>query len=225
LNTVKILEEKGIQSYFSNCLTLTLGRNYRHTANEDIYLVDALYRYPTRKTVFKSFNTFHKSIKTKNIFLLGKRKKLLHEILGERIVKDANEITHVYSAEEFPSAASRLELADALLKRYERAKLVVTSRIHCALPCLALGTPVIFINARFPETYSCRFGGLMEMLYSVNVSENGDITANFDLEALKSTEQLEPRTDHLKFLDALHESCESFINDTTAQRTANLKLQ
>ncbi|WP_264821067.1 polysaccharide pyruvyl transferase family protein [Acinetobacter schindleri] len=33
-----------------------------------------------------------------------------------------------------------------MLEKYSTAKLVITSRIHCALPCLAMGTPVIYIN-------------------------------------------------------------------------------
>ena len=48
--------------------------------------------------------------------------------------------------------ASRLARAEALLKIYAAAKAVVTTRLHCALPCLALGTPVLFIpSAPEPE--------------------------------------------------------------------------
>jgi hypothetical protein len=39
----------------------------------------------------------------------------------------------------------RLAKAQALLDLYARARAVVTSRLHCALPCLALGTPVLFV--------------------------------------------------------------------------------
>ncbi|MEI9897267.1 MAG: polysaccharide pyruvyl transferase family protein [Chthoniobacter sp.] len=38
---------------------------------------------------------------------------------------------------------AQLSLARDLLRRYRRAELVVTSRLHVALPCLAFGTPVI----------------------------------------------------------------------------------
>jgi hypothetical protein len=43
--------------------------------------------------------------------------------------------------------AARLDRADALLDLYAGARAVVTSRLHCALPCLALGTPVLFVPA------------------------------------------------------------------------------
>lgn len=39
----------------------------------------------------------------------------------------------------------RRERAERLLAIYADAKCVVTSRLHCALPCLAMGTPVLFI--------------------------------------------------------------------------------
>ena len=40
---------------------------------------------------------------------------------------------------------ARLACADRLLDLYAGAKAVVTTRLHCALPCLALGTPVLFV--------------------------------------------------------------------------------
>lgn len=40
----------------------------------------------------------------------------------------------------------KLELARQLLKQYsKRAKLVITSKIHCAMPCIAMGIPVVFL--------------------------------------------------------------------------------
>lgn len=43
------------------------------------------------------------------------------------------------------SVETRFHRGEKLLKQYATAKLVVTSRLHCALPCLALETPVIFV--------------------------------------------------------------------------------
>ncbi len=41
--------------------------------------------------------------------------------------------------------ASRMHTAEGLLRLYASARCVVTSRLHCALPCLAFGTPVLFV--------------------------------------------------------------------------------
>jgi hypothetical protein len=57
--------------------------------------------------------------------------------------------------------ALRMNTAADLLERYAHAHLVITSRLHCALPCLALGTPVLFIPPRHDLR---RFEGLAELL-------------------------------------------------------------
>jgi len=58
-------------------------------------------------------------------------------------------------------------LAQKRLDEYAQAKLVITSRIHCALPCLAFGTPVIFIHQNLADP---RFSGLLEYLHHYSVS-------------------------------------------------------
>jgi hypothetical protein len=49
------------------------------------------------------------------------------------------------------SHQKRRKDAQALLDTYQGAELVITKRLHCALPCAAMGTPVILIgnNPRF----------------------------------------------------------------------------
>lgn len=40
----------------------------------------------------------------------------------------------------------KLNMAKALLEQYRlRARLVITSKIHCAMPCIAMGIPVVFL--------------------------------------------------------------------------------
>jgi hypothetical protein len=70
-------------------------------------------------------------------------------------------LTHVEFSND---AMGRFARASVLLDRYKRARLVVTSRLHCALPCLAFGTPVIFIESA-ADAY--RFNGLRELLHVV----------------------------------------------------------
>ncbi len=51
-----------------------------------------------------------------------------------------------------PSVPShiKLELAEHLLQTYKlTASLVITSKIHCALPCIAMGIPVVFLYPGF----------------------------------------------------------------------------
>jgi hypothetical protein len=53
--------------------------------------------------------------------------------------------------------AARFARAEALLDIYAGAHCVVTTRLHCALPCLALGTPVLLLDVA-PDR--ARFSGL-----------------------------------------------------------------
>jgi exopolysaccharide biosynthesis predicted pyruvyltransferase EpsI len=49
-------------------------------------------------------------------------------------------------------AVNRLRKAIQLLRTYATAKSVITTRLHCALPCLAIGTPVLFIAPMMSNT-------------------------------------------------------------------------
>jgi hypothetical protein len=74
---------------------------------------------------------------------------------------------------------SYLKESEALVKKYAAAKLVVTSRIHCALPCLGLETPVIYTkNSSQSEESACRFDGLEE-LFTVLTWDKGKLYPKF----------------------------------------------
>lgn len=55
----------------------------------------------------------------------------------------------------------RFIIAQERLDLYKKAKLVVTSRLHCALPCLAFGTPVLF---QMPNLWPQRISGYKKIL-------------------------------------------------------------
>ncbi len=64
---------------------------------------------------------------------------------------------------------SRHQQARDLIEKYKKAKLVVTTRLHCALPCRAFGTDVIFLHKDY--NVNKRFSGLHHILEG---STNGD---------------------------------------------------
>ena len=90
----------------------------------------------------------------------------------------------------------------------------MTSRIHCALPCLAFGTPVIFLNsAANDEVSNCRFGGLLEMLNVVDIDPvNLDVPTQFDvaLPVEQSTIPSNPSR-HLEHAVTLERVCRDFV--------------
>lgn len=69
----------------------------------------------------------------------------------------------VFRTSIFKSIPMRLdEYARSLLDEYaDQAKLVITSRLHAAVPCYAVGIPVIFIHTE----YSYRFSWLEDILH------------------------------------------------------------
>jgi len=63
-----------------------------------------------------------------------------------------------------PRTPDKLEAAQKLLHRYANAHAVVTDRLHVALPCLASGTPVLFVHSDLEDP---RFGGLIDHVQAV----------------------------------------------------------
>jgi len=119
-NTRDYLKSLGLDAYFSGCLTLTFPRRTKEPENGKIFVVDL-------------------TPKAKNI-------------LPEAILKQADfSITHNYKFDNYPISDEEAEkfenCAREILKKYkDEAKLVITSRIHAAMPCLAMGIPVIYIS-------------------------------------------------------------------------------
>ncbi len=212
--TAQILNEKGIESYFSGCLTLTLD-SYKVTDNqrgEDIYIVDPLYGYITKQKVFKSFRSFARSLYNGKIFELGKRKKHLENIISKELSDSAIYINQEPPANTY-TEEQKFEMAEELLHKYARAKLVITSRIHCALPCLALGTPVIFINGFDSFVDSCRFDGLINLFNRIDINtKTGEWTSNFGLEDKISADiTIKNLDNYLNLANQMKEICRRFI--------------
>jgi len=212
--TADTLKEKGIDAYFTGCLTLTLD-SYKVNDSErgqDIYIVDPLYSYPNRDKVFYNFRATIRNIINGKVFKLGKQKKHLKKFVSSELLKEA-----IYVNQEplnTISDAEKFEMAESLLKKYAKAKLIITSRIHCALPCLAMGTPVIFVNGFDKFVDSCRFEGILELFNRIDIdSETGEYTANFDLEGKINKDTMVTNLGlHHKLAEPLKEKCRNFVS-------------
>ena len=158
LATMEMLQAAGVEAWFSACLTLTLGRRYRVEPEQrdgKCYIVDPFWVVRSRET--------------------GRRSKVRVVLRGLLTLAGAPRKVRAVACKlltQHPSCGQsdeeRLAQARELVGKYARASLVVTSRIHCALPCLGLETPVVLVeNSRQEETSSCRFGGLRELFHVV----------------------------------------------------------
>jgi hypothetical protein len=104
---------------------------------------------------------------------------------------------------------ARFARAAYLLGRYAQARSVVTTRLHCAMPCLAFGTPVLLIEAA-RDRY--RFDGLRDLLW--HTSEKDFLQGNMDYDLRhppSNKEEWHP------LRDALEARCRAFLANQAAR--------
>ena len=219
--TVQLLKERGVQAYFSGCLTLTLGKKYKNPlkTDETIFVDPYIGIDKSISGIFSAVKTLiskkrvvdelcRKIFKKKTIKKIIKTAFFINQyskFWNEELLLNSTYITHQYfcdSDEEF------LNEAEKLVKRYASAKLIVTSRIHCALPSTGLGTPVIYIqNTNENEISFCRLDGLIQLLNVIH--HNGRRLINDN-----NIDVMNPpiRKDYIPLAKKLMERCEEFCS-------------
>jgi hypothetical protein len=155
-----------------------------------------------------------RSIQNGNILKLGKRKKHISNFIDADLLKKAIYVNQEPAANTYTNE-EKFAMAEDLLHKYAKAKLVITSRIHCALPCLAMGTPVIFINGFDSFVDSCRFDGILDLFNRIDINaKTGEFTANFPLSGKITKDlQLKNLEKHHDIANHLKAECTRFIND------------
>ena len=179
-STLQMLKEKGIDAYLSGCMTLTLDLSEKEPRGTEVCLVD----------------------------VDPESTNLIKQLYPEA---DITEITHnVPEGYNKRTPEERFQLAEELLKRYQRACCVVTSRLHCALPCLALGTPVLLI---YEDEYQSRMDTFLSFLHVCTRDDLGEILkTRFDLDSPP-----ENSTAHLGMREALIERCKRFVEGSSEE--------
>jgi len=171
--TRDLLRGKGVDAYFSGCLTLTLG----HVAASRIHII----KEPNNEILLvdldqEAINALPHDIQKCAIILTHNSdlyliKKMRATVSGSNLLKRAIKrfggAPVIRISRQLRSSDAKMQLAKGLLQRYAGAKLVITSRLHCALPCVAFSTPVFFVRRDLSDP---RFKGLLEYLraYSLN---------------------------------------------------------
>jgi hypothetical protein len=238
--TEKIFKSKGIPAYFSGCLTLTLKNTFRHNHDsENICFVDPFYKVSkgskmkliylytlimNLKVVFKISKKLHGSLLFKKIIETASFYRTYSMVFKDEVLAGAEYINHSILESSFDSEASKLEHARKLLKQYANSTLVVTSRIHAALPCIGMGTPVIFIisNDLDPKGQGLqpkakgRFEGILNLFHVVqNVNNKLKPVLGFMFhEKIGFKHSIQNKQDHLKMANELDKVCTAFIKDS-----------
>ena len=114
--TIKRLEKNNIDAYFSGCMTLTLEKFCKIKKKKKICLVDVSNEIISKVRKNSSYEI-----------------EVLSHTLNQRETEKKN-------------INERMNNVEKILKKYQESKLVITTRLHVALPCVALGTPVIVLH-------------------------------------------------------------------------------
>jgi hypothetical protein len=153
--TQDILERNGIKTYFSGCVTLTLPmRQKKKTKNSYICLTD----------VSEETEVYIRKV---------------YPDLDIRVIEHVPDRMEplVNQNADWKVRFARVE---ELLDLYQNAEAVVTTRLHCAMPCLAMGVPVLFLQPA--SVYDPgRMTGLKELTHFASTADFLAGKAEFDL--------------------------------------------
>lgn len=251
-NTVKILESNGVCSYFSGCLTLTLGNTFKRLSNGGVIFVDPYYPIAGMKLTAKNplgyirslwylLINFRKARKLQDRFAVESRtifrfispafEKLYSaanfyqyykKSFTDDILFNAEYITHNVPATRYKDNEEWMEAARKLIQKYANAKLVVTSRIHCGLPCLGVETPCIFVTSDVLNGDTLRsagrFDGLQDLFHVAKWTNKGlvgvtkDMISIFDKGKLTDSTIISVRTEYRTMKEKLNKTVTDFLS-------------
>ena len=238
-NTAEMMQAHGIKAYFSGCLTLTLGLSYKHMSQDSspIYIIDPFVGKFLCKDMFLSM-----SITLRCLYTLLFRSSLIIKVanriketcpskqgsglwqyatricaiyassIDHALLENAIYRTHMIPAKCIGSHTERLEYARQLLSDYSKAKFVITSKLHCGLPCLGIGTPVVFVAAS-AMFRSGRLGGIIDLFRFALIKKGKCIlnSKDFQQKSIGRTYHFSNYDRYMKYADDLMSDCQDFF--------------
>ena len=176
VSTLEMLERNHIPAYLSGCLTLTIPQFDNVEKTNEVLLVD----------------------------LDEKSEAIVRKMYP---AENFQSVTHNVNAEEYSalSAEDRLQRVEKLLRRYQGAKCVITSRLHCALPCLALRTPVLLVYKR---EYAPRMQSFLTLLHYTEIDSFDEGVRAFDPANPKANSEA-----YMPIREELSRRCREFLKD------------
>ena len=146
---------------------------------------------------------FENVIKNNKVLLVDVSKSL-ERFIKEKAGDNCEDLTHSIKMGKL-SWNDRRKLVEDRLKYYQGARLVVTTRLHAALPCLSLGTPVLFIK----EDWSLNRTGTW-IDYLNHTSEDELLSGRYEYDFLNPKEN---KNEFEKIAESLTKKCEDFVNE------------
>jgi hypothetical protein len=185
-STLAWCQNAGVPAYFSGCITPLVGALFANAARTNrVVIVDpwlparrrrssisaALKAVFTRPfTVLKVARASQNHGSLRALFDSALFVGLYGRFLSDRLIRDAVWRTHLFKRSSFTTETSVRDHIRDILATYAGASMVITTRIHAALPCYGMGTPVLFVTGNDGEG---RYQGLVERFALVRLDSSG----------------------------------------------------
>lgn len=146
--TLWMLRAANIPSYYSGCFTIGINQRKKSNTAEGLLIVDGT-DHPLSDEQIKR--------------------------ISSAVSIPANRISHDPPSAELSFADYQvlvMQHAEMLLQKYCSADFVVTTKIHCALPCMAMNVPVILIH---PNPQEARLAAVKEYLPIMGIDDIDEI--------------------------------------------------
>lgn len=181
MDTLALLKKHNIDAYFSGCLTLTLPKQKKKKLKKEyVCAVDV-----DNCVIDKIKSTINNKVDVKIIE---------HDRITDKERNDWNK---------------RMKNVEDLLTTYQNAKCVVTSRLHAALPCLAMEVPVLLV--RDGNDWD-RFSPYIDLLHFMSPQDFCD--GKYDV-----LNPLENKKEYLSIRYSLIDSIKEFIKQTSTMKS------
>lgn len=182
IHTKKLMDKLEIENYFSGCMTLTIKK--LPNVKKGNYIV--------------------------TVGLTDDEIDFIKSKTNREVIKFIQDVkTGSFSNETWEERKQRVEDA---LRLYQGAHMVITTKLHCSLPCLALETPVLLLYDRSFAENKDRIGTYLPYLNHINREKLK--TTKLELEKPKEN----PR-EYLKLRKKLEKSCQTFIDKNIDETT------
>ena len=173
--TQTLLEKYQLKTFLSSCVTLTLNKkdfiNSSYSENRAL-IIGAFDRLKPNIETNKGFYKMLISAVKSPYKLLNYQTKTL---LFNRWLKKQNlklDFANQIVNNKISSHIEGIKLAEEVLQKIANSDYVITSRIHSALPAVAMGKKVIFINEGLDNVnHSARLVGLESFFTSIKLKE------------------------------------------------------
>ena len=159
--TLDFLRAHNVSAFFSACMTLTVHIHKTGASSQDD--------------------------KSCGVVFVDVQKEALKNVIPRAVLECGTEVSakwrDVDGSHDTLDGVLRFQSAFNLLKTYSRARVIVTSRLHTALPAASMGIPVVLVlSDSMPGGGGAsdgmqRFAGLTETVHWVRISKKGQLVA------------------------------------------------